>query len=237
MRVVLFVIMLVLSAVGPWVYLTAGSRAREARRDHLEQVIRDSEEVRRRIQQLQPPSDDQLDGSYGRLKDREAVLAGFGSRIMSSTQPVPDDATLRQLAADKGLESSLTDPILVEFGSAADADRRRRALHAIFQALDEAGSLRVEALHIGRDEARSDLELPVHLLRVAITAVGAPTELVGLQERLLAGSVRTPPADLVTAHWSRTKAGEWDRIGQVDSAPPVRLTLRADLLVAARSGR
>jgi len=232
MRLLAFLGLLILTAAGPWYYLTKGAAARAERRSHLESVARAAAGVKGLLDQHGPPSRRLLDLGQERLAARRTALRRFAEEVTAAgTRPPPTAEELRQLARSTGVDERVVAPILATLPGDPLAGERRFALAAVLSALGESGPLILAEARFDRKLARREARLPVKLLGVSLRVLGSATDLIRLSERLAQGSDRHPPADLITLSLKRLPEDAWNRPGFSAEAPPLELRLLAELIV------
>lgn len=232
MRVVLFVLLLILTAAGPWHYLTDGAAARGERRSHLENLARAAAGVRGLLERHTPPSRHLLDRARNRLERRHSALPEFADELTAALSSLPATVErLRQMAMAARVDQRVLAPFLATLAGDPLIGERRRALAAVLAALAESGDLILTNVRVARKLSRPEARLPVTLLGVSLTVLGCATDLTRLSERLAAGSGGHPPGDLIDLILERLPETEWNRLGWTSDSPPLQLKLTADLIV------
>ncbi|MBI4881876.1 MAG: hypothetical protein HY812_19785 [Planctomycetes bacterium] len=208
MRVFLFSLLLLLCAAGPFHYLRGGARARAERRARVEFLAGEAQRV------------------------RTLALEGFAAAVIGpADRPAASNEELRALARAAGVDPVVLEPVIGSLGAREEDSPRRRAVLALLHALAEVGGLEVESLRLAATPSTGPFELPVSTVEASLALLADPASAVELVERLLAGSERDPPADLVEATLGRCEEGDWHR-GARGDGPPVRLSLKVDILAA-----
>ena len=237
MRIILFLLITILTAAGPFYYLTAGTRARDERREHLLLTKRAADGVRTLLSEHTPPPTDLLNVGVERIAKRQAVLERFAAEVAAPLQiPALDTEAIRATARAAGVADVVLAPTYATMASDLHGPERLTALHAVVAALRDSGDLVLQDLKIARELQKSENRLPVRLLRITLTLLGDATTLATFTERLAAGSDRNPPGDLVAAKLSRPSEALWNRLGWSKTAPPLSLQLTLDLIVGRSSG-
>ncbi len=233
MRLLLFLLMMVISAVGPWHYLTAGAKARLARRAHLENVAQTAAGVSRLLERHRPPSSHLLEVAATRIETRRTTLEQFPGLVAQRLDsPAPTIDELTRMGQQAGVDAILLEGVLASARKDRVGEARKRALGSVLASLSAGTDLVLEKLHLASSFIASERALPMELLRTTITVRGDLTGLVQLSERMLSGSEQGLPADLIDLNLERPPEAEWHRIGVSEAAPPLRLTMSLDIVVA-----
>lgn len=232
MRILLFLIVAVLGALGPYHYLVDGAAARADRLRELERLAAQREEVSTLLAVAAPtPTAEQTAHALEAVAALDAGVAGFVDRVLAPTHaPTLDREGLAALGRAAGLDPALVNPIVSSLTDRADGEARRRALAAVLRAIG-GSDVQVERLELARAPApRADVPR-LQFLAVDLTLVGTPYAVVTCTERMIAGDAANPAGDLELLEIEATDPTHWDRLGKDPESPPVRAHCRIDLIV------
>lgn len=231
MRSFLFLIVLIVSLIGPYHYLTAGRTARAEHRAHLVGVRKAANDVRALLAKEIPPAASQLDVNRQRLDNVHRLIDRFVSGVRrASVAEMPTDAELIELGRVAQVDAGVLRPVLEVTAAGPDAGGGRIAVRALLHALAESKDLMIESLRIAPRSSPIGAT-GVERRNIEFAAVGNPTSAVHMVERLAAGSSEDPPGDIVEVTLDRTSENEWLRPGWEGEEPPMRVTVSVDLIL------
>ena len=231
MRSLMFLLLAVLAVIGPVRYLTVAADARESRRVGIEKVREEAAGVRRLIRESAPPALPQVAAHRATLDALDARVDAVGARFGVPESAAPTLEHLETLGQNVGLDTAIQAALLGGIGTGVHAPLRRRAVASILHAVSDAGGATIESVDVAAAPTTRAEAPPLTLLHVGLTALGDPTKLIALSERLVRGGESDPPGDLVEARLEKTSSADWERSVGQSPVPPVRLTLRVELLL------
>lgn len=239
MRVIVLLVVALVCASGPFLYLTRGRHARDLRREAAARIQEQRAEVERILaQEGGVPTLEQKERAERELVElqraiRKAVLA-------AAPREPPDLAALARVAAASDVADAVLSPALAGLGDGEEHAMRRAALHAVLVAASRSkdrGTMDFLDIHV--DEARPHVDLPsADVLRrvpVRIRATGDPARVVAFLEFAIEGSGESARADLREATFAALRPEELAR--STAESPPIRVEATVDILLAGRGER
>ncbi len=232
MRSLLFLVVLILALIGPYHYFTAGRAARAEHRQHLVEVRRAATEVRGLLSSNVPPAVLQLEANRQRLDNVRRLIDRFHDGVQRpGNATTPTDTELLELARLAAVDAGVLRPVLDATAAGSEARGGRLALRALLRAMGESKDLTIESLRVSPRSSFIGTTM-IQRRNIEFTAAGSPTSGVRLVERLTTGSADDPPGDVISVSLDRTNELEWLRSGWDGDAPPMRITVSIDLLLA-----
>jgi len=230
-RTLVLLLIAALCASGPFLYVTRGAAARERRRIAAERLIEAHEAVQALIRQDKvTPTVTANRVARAQVEANTVALR----KILDEAATIPADPPtvleLRAFAAAAGVDGSLIQPLLAGMND-GPGDRVRRLGLSVVLDLIATGDHLLRSVSIA-NAAKPIGKTPLSALRVDLTVVSPPADVVALTESLLAGSETRPRADISSIEISTLSMDELERLGRENGSPPVQGRIAVDILLA-----
>lgn len=232
MRTLLLLLIAVLCASGPYLYLTRGADAR-ARRLAAATELWSAHDAARSLlgEDVVTPTQSANRAARGQLEANQAALDEIAADA-APTRPAapPDVAQLHARAGASGVDAALTAPLLAGMTD-GERDRYRRLGLGVVLDVISGRPHQLRSLSIA-NATRPVAGTSLRALRLELTIVSTPADVVALTETLIAGSETRPRGDIQSMHLTTLTMDELERLGQDGGSAPIQGRLEIDLLLA-----